>query len=420
MTDMKKRVLLGVTGCIAAYKACEVLRTLQKDGCEVRVVATENALEFVGRTTFDALSGYETLCGTFGDPAHPIPHIELAEWGDLFLIVPCTANVAAKIAHGIADDLLTSTALAAWERLAIAPAMNVHMYECPATQANLATLRKRGAHVIDPDSGYLACGDIGKGKLPDPVEIARAAERIIDGMGERPVVLAPDALETATAAGSTRSLAGKRVLVTAGPTHERIDDVRYIANSSSGKMGYALARAAADAGADVTLVSGPVALDAPEGVRMVGVVSAKEMLAAAEEAFADCDIAICSAAVADYAPAEPATGKLKKGRDDDRLESVRMVPNPDILATLCSQKGSDRYVVGFAAETEDVIGYAEAKLASKGADMIVANDVSGGSVFGSDSDKAWLVTDAGAVELPEMPKTQLASRIIDAICANMF
>ena len=273
----KPHVLLGVTGCIAAYKAAEVLRALQKRGAEVRVVMTRQAAEFVGPATFRALADAPVGVGGFDDPQDAIPHIRAAEWADLLLVAPCTANVAAKLAHGIADDLLTSTALACTAPIMVAPAMNVHMYEAAATQANLAVLRERGVHVLAAESGYRACGEAGPGRLPEPAAVADAALALMEGNG----------------AGG--DLAGRHVLVTAGPTVEPVDAVRFLSNRSSGKMGYAVAEAAAARGADVTLVSGPVALDAPSGVHRVAVGTADEMRAAARAAFDGADGAVFAA-----------------------------------------------------------------------------------------------------------------------------
>lgn len=387
------KVLLGVTGCIAAYKACEVLRALQKAGADVQVVMTAAATEFVGPQTFAALSGHPVATTLFGDMADAIPHIRLAEGCDAFLIAPCTADVLAKLACGIADDLLTSTALACTAPLMVAPAMNVHMYENAATQANIAVLEARGVHVLTPTSGRLACGEVGAGKLPDPRDIADALLELLE-------------------VRATRSLAGRTVLLTSGPTIEPIDAVRFVSNRSSGKMGSALARAALDAGAQVRIVSGPVAVAYPPAAQVVPVETAQEMLRAAEQEADDADVVICAAAVADYRPAEARTGKLKKGTDDGALEVVRMVPNPDILKTLAQRRRPGQVIIGFAAETEDAAAYGAQKLAAKGADMIVANEVGAGCAFGTDDDKAWLILPAATEELPLMPKAQLAQRII--------
>ena len=386
-----KTVLLGVTGCIAAYKSCEIVRALQKAGVHVKVVMTEHATEFVGPTTFRALTHEKVAVGLFDDPEDPIHHVSLAQEADAFLIAPCTANVIAKIANGIADDLLTTTALATTAPLIIAPAMNVNMYDNGATRYNIGKLHIRGARIVEAGDGYLACGDVGKGRLADIEDIVGAT---IDELGVR------------------RDLDGRRVMVTAGPTVEPIDPVRYISNHSSGKTGYAIARAAALRGADVTLVSGPVSLPAPEGVRVVRVRTAREMLAAAEEAFRDADIAVFAAAVADMRPRAVSDRKLKKGRDGDELGAIELVENPDILATLAARKDR-QVVVGFAAETNDVVPNAEAKLAAKRADFVVANQVGEGMAFGTDDNAVWFVDAEEIEELPRMPKSRLADEILD-------
>lgn len=395
--DDAKTILLGVTGGIAAYKSCEILRGLQKRGHRVKVVMTEHATRFIDPLTFRALTGEAVGVSMFDDEVDPIPHITLAEECDLFLIAPCTANVIAKLACGIADDLLTSTALACTAPLLLAPAMNVHMYEAPVTQANLSALRQRGVRFVDAEDGYLACGDVGRGRLAEVDDIVDAACAALEEAERR-----------------ERDLEGKHVLVTAGPTEEPIDAVRFISNRSSGKMGYALAAAAAARGARVTLVSGPVALGAPFGATVVNVRTAREMLDAADEAFAHADIAIFTAAVADMRPAKPVSGKLKKGRDDASLAAIELVENPDILATLANKKRDGQCVVGFAAETDDVLENARKKLLSKHADIIVANEVGEGIGFGTDDDKAWIMTESETVELPLMAKTELAERILDA------
>ena len=386
-----KTVLLGVTGCIAAYKSCEIVRALQKAGVHVKVVMTEHATEFVGPTTFRALTHEKVAVGLFDDPEDPIHHVSLAQEADAFLIAPCTANVIAKIANGIADDLLTTTALATTAPLIIAPAMNVNMYDNGATRYNIGKLHIRGARIVEAGDGYLACGDVGKGRLADIEDIVSAT---LDELGVR------------------RDLDGRRVMVTAGPTVEPIDPVRYISNRSSGKTGYAIARAAALRGADVTLVSGPVSLPAPEGVRVVRVRTAREMLAAAEEAFRDTDIAVFAAAVADMRPRAVSDRKLKKGRDGDELGAIELVENPDILATLAARKDR-QVVVGFAAETNDVVPNAEAKLAAKRADFVVANQVGEGMAFGTDDNAVWFVDAEEVEELPRMPKSRLADEILD-------
>lgn len=386
-------VLLGVTGCIAAYKSCEVLRGLQKAGVRVKVVMTKNACEFVGSTTFRALTHEPVAIDTFGDgPGDPIHHVSLAEECDLFLIAPCTANVLAKMAAGIADDLLSTTALACTAPIAVAPAMNVHMYEAVATQHNMQVLASRGVHFIEPGEGYLACGDVGRGRLADPADIVASVLHMLE---------------------REKDLEGKRVVVTAGPTVEPIDAVRFISNPSTGKMGFAIAEAAVERGAEVTLVTGPVSLTDVPGAKMVRVGTACEMKTAVDEAFSSADIAVFSAAVSDFRPRTVSDRKLKKGADDEALAHIELVENPDILASCGAAKREGQVVVGFAAETNDVIGNARSKLSRKKADFIVANDVSSGRGFGADSDEVAFVSASGEEHLPEMGKRELADRILD-------
>lgn len=454
-------VLVGVTGCIAAYKAGEIVRGLQKAGVRVKVVMTEHGTHFVDPVTFRALTHEKVAVGLFDDPSDPIHHISLAQECDVFLIAPCTANVMAKVACGIADDLLSTTALATTATLAIAPAANVHMYEAAATQENMATLRRRGVRFIEGGAGYLACGDVGRGRLADPAVIVREtlgllAERVgLDALreaceqhGEVPFAAVmeqisavssrhpercaesasapiptdapqPAAVADGAATMPAGALAGRTVLVTAGPTVEPIDSVRYISNYSSGKMGYAIAEAAAAAGARVVLVSGPVALAAPAGVEVVPVKTARDMLAAAASVFPAADAAIFAAAVADLRPTNPADRKLKKGRDDAALANVPLTENPDILATLAAGKRPDQYVVGFAAETNDVLMNAHAKLQKKNADMIVANQVGDGLAFGTDNNEVWLVTEGDDVLLPLMSKRAVAERLVEVVAAHL-
>lgn len=389
MSGERGRVLLAVCGGIAAYKACEVLRALQKSGCEVRVTMTEDATRFVGPVTFEALSGAPVATSLYDYPGSGIPHISLAEWADVAVVVPATANVLAKMACGIADDCLTTTLLACACPVLVAPGMNVHMWQNPATQANVSTLRERGVRFVGPDSGRLACGEVGEGKLASVDEVVEAALAL----------LAP------------RDLAGLRVLVNAGPTHEAIDPVRYIANRSTGKMGYAIAAAAAQRGAEVTLVSGPTSLVTPAGVRRVDVENAAQMHDAMLAAFDAADVAICSAAVADYTPVAPADHKLKKSHE--HLDAIQLTETADILADLCATKGA-RVVVGFAAETDDLLAHAQEKLDHKGADLIVANDVSRPeSTFGADTNRVALVTANGIEQLDTMPLANVADAILD-------
>lgn len=411
MTRENPCVLIGVTGCIAAYKSCEILRGLQKAGVRCKVVMTEHATRFVDPVTFRALTHEPVAVGLFDDPSDPIHHISLAQECDVFLVAPCTANVAAKIAHGIADDLLSTTALATRAPLLLAPAMNVGMYEAAATQANFEILRSRGVRFVEAESGYQACGDVGRGRLADPAVVVEHTLELLAEVFD----------ENAQKSGPTdrADLAGKRVMITAGPTVEPIDAVRYISNHSSGKMGYALAEAALARGAQVSLISGPVSISAPAGADLLPVKTARDMLAAASDVFESADIAVFSAAVADFRPADPSDRKLKKGADDSALESIRLVENPDILKTLGHAKRAGQVVVGFAAETNDVIANAQAKLVKKNADMIVANQVGDGRAFGTDDNQASLVTAGGVVDLPAMSKRELADRILDAAAARL-
>ncbi|MCL1796904.1 MAG: bifunctional phosphopantothenoylcysteine decarboxylase/phosphopantothenate--cysteine ligase CoaBC [Eggerthellaceae bacterium] len=387
-----KTVLLGVTGCVAAYKSAEIVRGLQKAGVRVKVVMTEHAGEFIGATTFRALTREPVAMRLFDEPGDAIHHISLAKEADLFLIAPCTANVMAKIAWGIADDILTTTALATTAPLLIAPAMNVGMYENPATVENMKMLADRGVQFIEADEGYLACGDVGKGRLAEvDVIVARTLE----------------ALEV------TCDLAGKRVMITAGPTVEAIDPVRCITNHSSGKMGYALAGAALRRGAQVTILSGPVSVSAAQGVTVVPVTSASDMLEAARACFGEADIAIFAAAVCDMRPVASATSKLKKETAGESLRTIELVENPDILATLAAEKQKGQVVVGFAAETDEVLANGKKKLASKKADLIVANHVGNGIGFGQDANKAWLIKANEVIDVPEMPKDDLADIILN-------
>lgn len=386
---MQKTVLLCVTGCIAAYKSCEIARALQKVGVRVKVCMTEHATSFVGPTTFRALTREEVAVDLFDNPSDPIHHISLAKEPDVVLVAPATANVVAKVAHGQADDLLTTTILATDAPVVVAPAMNVGMWQAEATQKNIATLEQRGFDIVRPATGYLACGDTGEGKLAD-----------VDDIVARTLV----ALET------SQALAGERVLITAGGTREAIDPVRYIGNRSSGKMGHALARAARAMGAEVTLVTASTQLSIPFGVEGVRVESAAQMLDAVSQRFDACTMLICAAAVADYAPAHPAPHKLSKV--DGELTHIDLVKTADILAEMSRVKGK-RVVIGFAAETNDLVRRARAKLERKGCDAIVANDVSRAeSTFGSDTNAVTWVSSQGVEELPCTGKQALAFELL--------
>lgn len=398
----QKTVLIGVSGGVAAYKSCEVLRGLQKAGVRVKVVMTEHATHFVDPLTFRALTNEPVAIGLFDDPQDPIHHISLAQEADVFLLAPCTANVMAKAAHGIADDLLSTTILATTAPVMVAPAMNVHMYENPATQENMATLKLRGFTFIEADEGYLACGDVGKGRMADPDIIVAAVLKKLNEI-------------TNTTGNSTAlDLAGKHIMITAGPTVEPIDPVRYLTNRSSGKFGYAIAEAAAKRGAKVTLISGPVALPAPENVEVVYIETAKNLLEACKSVFPQVDAALFAAAVADMRPANAAEQKLKKGVNDKELSNIELIENPDVLATLGHAK-TNQVVVGFAAETNDVVDYATKKLIKKNADMIVANEVGAKKTFGEDHDEIWLVSAEGIEHHDRATKAELAHVILDKV-----
>jgi len=389
-----KTVVLGVTGCIAAYKACELARALVRDGVRVKVVMTQAATRFVGPLTFRTLTNEPVVTSLWDDPGTVlVSHISLAEEADAFVVAPCTANVLAKLATGRADDMLTTTALATEATLIIAPAMNTHMWRSEATQANVATLRARGAVFVEPGTGELACGDTGEGRLADVGEITSVVQRELD---------------------RTRDLAGVNVLVTAGPTYEPIDAVRFIGNRSSGKTGFWIAEEAARRGGEVTLVTGPSPLPDPFAVTAVRVTTAAEMREAVMDAYASCDVVIASAAVSDFRPAAAATEKLKKDAAPPAIELVR---TDDILAALGADKG-DRVLVGFAAESSNVIENAREKLASKNLDLVVANDIStaeGG--FGADRNRVTFVSKDSAEETDLVHKRELAARLIDRVVA---
>jgi phosphopantothenoylcysteine decarboxylase/phosphopantothenate--cysteine ligase len=386
-------VVLGVTGCIGAYKACEVLRELQKRDVDVHVVMTEHATRFVTPMTFEALSRHPVFLDQFAlGETGEIRHIGLADAADVLLIAPATANVVGKLARGIADDALTTLALAVRAPVVLAPAMNVNMFEHPAVLENLAILRGRGVRVVEPAEGYLACGWLGKGRLAEVGEIVEA---------------------TLSALARRCDMAGRRVLVTAGPTVEDLDPVRFLSNRSTGRMGYRLAEAARERGASVVLVSGPTGLPAPTGVELVRVRSADEMHREVLARAGAAEIVVMAAAVSDYRPAAAAGSKLKKGPGPLTLELLR---TPDILAALGAEKGS-RFLVGFAAETERVRENARQKLSAKRLDLIVANSVGGAAGGFADDRNAALLIDAagGEVEAPLMDKRALADLIWDRV-----
>ena len=390
-----KHIVLGISGGIAAYKSAELVRLLRKQGMRVSVVMTDGAKEFITPLTLATLSGepvYDSLWDNRSGTDSNIAHINLTREADAMLIAPCTANVMAKIASGISDDLLTNLVLArdpAKCPLAIAPAMNVQMWGNPATQRNLAQIRADGIHVFGPANGEQACGEIGDGRMIEPNEILSLLPRLF----------------------TEQSLAGKRVLITAGPTFEAIDPVRGITNHSSGKMGYALAQAAANAGAQVTLISGKTALPAPFGVTRIDVQSADDMLAACQAHVHGQDIFIAVAAVADWKVAQIATQKIKKASADD-VPSLNFVQTPDILATIAALPNAP-FCVGFAAESENVIEYAQAKRAKKNIPLIIANE--GPSTFGSEYNQVSLISEDGVKPLQKMRKDELAPVLIQAI-----
>lgn len=403
------RILLIVGGGIAAYKACELVRTIRKEGGSVTCVLTEGGAKFVTPMTLAALSEnpVHTTLWDLKNEAE-MGHIQLSREADLVVVCPATADLLARMAAGMADDLATTLLLATDKPVMAVPAMNVRMWQHAATMRNVQTLRDSGVDVMEPDEGTMACGEYGPGRLPEPVEIWHRMARHLGhgGRGLTPVPTAPR-----VPAGKPLPLSGRHVLITAGPTHEPIDPVRYIANRSSGKQGFAIAAAAAEAGARVTLVSGPVNLQTPAGVDRVDVESALEMAAAVDAAL-PADVAIMVAAVADWRVARSVDQKLKK--TGQGVPPLELTENPDILAGLAKGLRRPRLVVGFAAETQDVIRYARDKRVRKGADWIVANDVSG-DVMGGDSNTIHIVTGDDVISLPEMPKEDVARVLIERI-----
>ncbi len=390
-----KTVVLGVSGGIAAYKTPNLASMLKKLHADVEVILTENACNFVTPITFESLTGKKCLVDTFDrNFQFQVEHVELAKRADVFLIAPATANVIAKIAHGLADDMLTTTFLACQAPKLIAPAMNTRMYENPVTQDNLALCSRYGMKVIDPAVGVLACGDVGAGKMPEPAQLLEYLLWEI---------------------ACKKDLAGRKILVTAGPTREEIDPVRYIPNHSTGKMGYAIAQAAAWRGAEVTLVSGPAEQKAPLGVKLVEVTSAKDMFEAVTGAFREQDVVIKAAAVADYRPVYVNTEKTKKSAGPMSIDLER---TDDILAWLGEHKREGQFLCGFSMETEHVLENSRAKLQKKKADMIVANSLrTQGAGFGTDTNVVTILTKEGAEPLEKMAKSEVAHRILDRIGA---
>jgi phosphopantothenoylcysteine decarboxylase/phosphopantothenate--cysteine ligase len=392
---MDARIVVGVSGGIAAYKTAEVVSRLRKEGCEVNVIMTESATRFVPPATFEAISGNPVRVDTFTqDVPGEIAHIALGQKkADLFMVVPATANLMAKMACGIADDMLTSTLVAASAPVLIAPSMNTVMWLNEATQQNLRTLKARGVHVIGPASGNLACGSVGAGRMCEPEEIVEEAKRLLV---------------------RKHDLKGLRVLVTAGPTRERLDPVRYMSNDSSGKMGFAIAREALARGADVTVVAGPTVEPPPAGAEVVPVESTLDLLTAMESLCEKQDVIVQAAAPADYRFQSVSDRKLKKAGGEPLM--ITLVENPDVAKAVAAHRREGQTLVGFAAETDDLLANARTKMAEKGLDMIVANDVTRhGAGFGTDTNIATILTKDGATPCPLMSKRALAGRILDRV-----
>ena len=388
------RILLGVSGGIACYKSCELVSRLVKAGAEVRVIMTHNATQLVQPLTFQTLSKNPVATDTFAPVnAHEVEHIAWAQWADLMVIAPATANIIAKLAHGLADDMLSTTALAVRAPMLVAPAMNTAMWENPATQDNLRVLMARGVQLCGPEGGRLACGDSGMGRMSEPEAIADKALTMLR---------------------TRQTLSGVRVLVTAGPTREPLDPVRFITNRSSGKMGYALAQAAKEAGAEVTLVSGPVSLTPPAGVRVVPVETTEDLLDAMRREAPAQDVVIQAAAPADFRPEQLADQKIKK-QDGEPLV-LRMTETPDVAQAIGAAKRPGQVLVGFAAETEKLAAHAQGKLQKKNLDMIIANDVTQpGAGFDVDTNIVTVITADGAETLPIMSKLEVARAILQRV-----
>ncbi|WP_109781037.1 bifunctional phosphopantothenoylcysteine decarboxylase/phosphopantothenate--cysteine ligase CoaBC [Streptomyces sp. CG 926] len=397
----KPKVVLGVSGGIAAYKACELLRRLTESGHDVRVVPTAASLNFVGEATWSALSGNPASTEVW-ESVHEVPHVRIGQSADLVVVAPATADMLAKAAHGLADDLLTNTLLTARCPVVFAPAMHTEMWEHPATQENVATLRRRGAVVIEPAVGRLTGKDTGKGRLPDPDEIFEVCRHVL-ARG----VVEPD-------------LVGRHVVISAGGTREPLDPVRFLGNRSSGKQGYALARTAVARGARVTLVSANTALADPAGVDVVRVGTAVQLREAVLKAAADADVVVMAAAVADFRPAEYAGGKIKK-KDGQDPAPVALVRNPDVLAEISADRArAGQVVVGFAAETDDVLANGRAKLTRKGCDLLVVNEVGEARTFGSEENEAVILASDGAeTAVPYGPKEALAEVIWDQVAVRL-
>ncbi|KWX00724.1 bifunctional phosphopantothenoylcysteine decarboxylase/phosphopantothenate--cysteine ligase CoaBC [Carbonactinospora thermoautotrophica] len=398
----RPRVVLGVSGGIAAYKACELLRRFTESGHRVRVVPTEAALRFVGAATWAALSGEPVATEVF-ETVHEVPHVRIGQQADLVVVAPATADLLAKAAHGLADDLLTNTLLTARCPVVFAPAMHTEMWEHPATRENVATLRRRGAIVIEPAVGRLTGADTGPGRLPEPEEIFAVCRRVL----------------ARGLAGMRADLAGRRVVVSAGGTREPIDPVRFIGNRSSGRQGYALAATAVARGAEVTLVSANVALPDPAGARIVRVGSAEELREAVVAAAKDADAVVMAAAVADFRPVRRSAVKIKK--TDAEPEPIVLTRNPDVLAEICAHRARpDQVIVGFAAETDNVLANGRAKLVKKGCDLLVVNQVGEGVGFESPSNEAVILgADGSQTPVPYGPKETLADTVWDLVAQRL-
>ncbi len=420
MTEKKKfRVGIGVTGGIAAYKAIEVLRLLQKSDCEVRVAMTRHATEFIQPLTFRALTEAAVLVDDYApENPDPIAHINFSQNIDLLLIVPATANTIAKFANGIADDFLTSTYLASHAPVLIAPAMNTTMWEHAATQRNIERLKNDGVFFVEPIAGELACKTVGTGKLEDVENIVAQALKLLasgfrfqvsgeneDSIDEKP--------ETANRKSETQDLLGERILITVGGTREAIDPVRFISNHSSGKMGFAVAEAARTRGANVTVVCGVTTVEPPENTNVIRAISAEEMFASVMKELPGATVFVGAAAVADYRPAKQAATKIKK---TEAVLILELEKTPDILAAVSANRHDDLLVAGFAAETENVLDYASSKMAKKNLDLVVANDITkDGAGFNCDTNIATILTGANQIELPLMSKRELADNILDEV-----
>lgn len=391
-----KTVLLGITGGIAAYKMANVTSALRKTGAEVHCILTQNATQFITPLTFETLSNNRCIVDTFDrNFQYDVAHVSLAKKADVILIAPATANVIAKLAHGLADDMLTTTVLAARCPKLIAPAMNTAMLENPATQENLATLRRYGFTVIEPATGMLACKDVGSGKLPEPEVLCEEIYRVI---------------------AREKDLQGLHITVTAGPTQESLDPVRFLTNHSSGKMGYAIAREAMLRGADVTLISGPVALKAPLGVKLVHITTAQEMLEGVQAALPQTDVLVMAAAVADYRPAVVADQKMKKGEGD---MSIPLERTGDVLGWVAQNRHPGLFVCGFSMETEHMLENSQKKRTKKKLDMIVANNLkTQGAGFGVETNVVTLITQDWVEELPLLGKDEVAGKLLTAIAAQ--